>query len=148
MELRVRPTVDYMHHADWSELYHLAKHWQSDMEFYRDELQFLRGLIDKYFIWLINDENIALIQAISGKLIKSGKQQEEISDKIQKHIQQLQELVDGALSDSTNQFRKAHAELEDDFTDFVKSFREVKRQVFATTEHVIAEEKLQRLLTS
>lgn len=147
MNLRIRPKSDYLQQAEWSELYVLAKHWQSDMEFYRDELRFLRGLVDKYFIWLIRDENIAQVQDMTGKLSEAGQNHEQLHERLKEHLK----LLEGLISKSSNidkvDFRKKHIELEDRITDFFKAFRSLKKEVFAMTEHVVSEEKLKHLLT-
>ncbi len=148
MELRVRPKSDYLHRASWSELYTLAKHWQSDMDFYRDEIRFLYRLTDKYFIWLIRDENLGHVQASTSQLSEAEAQQKELIQKINQHLGHLARLMESTLShDEQQQFRGEHARLENLITDFAQSFKELKKEVFAITEHVIEEEKLKRLLT-
>ena len=67
-ELRLRPKSDYLHTAAFEELYVLGEHWQSVMEFYHLELDFLKKLIDKYFIWLLKDEHIAKVQVIVNEI--------------------------------------------------------------------------------
>jgi hypothetical protein len=64
MELRIRPKSDYIGTANWQQLYALTEHWKSDMEFYKYEIQFLKQLINKYFIWLVEDERINKIRVL------------------------------------------------------------------------------------
>lgn len=146
MNLRVRPKSDYLQKAEWSEIYVLAKHWQSDMDFYRDELRFLRNLVDKYFIWLIRDENIAQVQNMTSKLAEASQQHEQLNEKLKEHLKLLEGLISKSSTINKGEFREKHIELEDHITDFFKTFRSLKKEVFAITEHVVSEEKLKHLL--
>ncbi len=147
MELRKRPKINYSPLEDWNEIHVLARHWQSDLEFYGDEIRFLCGLIDKYFIWLSEDENINLVRALSEKLLKLSTERKELSEKISAHLSQLARVIENVFPREEAQFRNEHVQLESRLSDFLKTFREVKKQVFAVTEQVMEEEKLKRLLT-
>lgn len=147
MELRIRPKSDYLHKASWEDLYLLTEHWKSDIEFYRDESRFLRTLVDKYFIWLIEDGNIQMVQLLSNKLSKIITQKKAIYDKLNKHLNHLEELIENPFSHDSTKFRNEHSKLEDEFTVFVKNFKVIKKEIFAMTKHVIEDEKLHHLLT-
>jgi len=147
MELRIRPKTDYLHQAGWQELYVLTKHWRSDMEFYSDELRFMCNLVDKYFKWLIKDENIGLVQTLTTKLIETDSRQKEIIEKIDMHLSHLDELIENSFLRDSQQFRDEHAILEDRMTAFITAFRKTKKEVFAITEQVMKTGKLQHLLT-
>lgn len=146
MELRIRPKSNYLHMANWEELYLLTEHWKSDIEFFEGELRFLRTLVDKYFIWLIKDENIGAVQSIANQLAKADQKTIDITAKINKHLVHIEDLIQNAFSHDDEEFRNEHLELENQFAEFVKSFRKTKSQTFAITEHVIEEEKLKHLL--
>ena len=145
-ELRIRPKSNYLHQAGWQELYVLTKHWHSDMKFYEEEINFLRDLVDRYFIWLIRDENIRQVQSTAARLLKAEGQHKEIVKKIDKHLIHLEELMENSFAHDEQKFRDEHAELEDEMTVFLKDFNMVKREVFAIIGHVMEAEKLQHLL--
>ncbi len=147
MELRIRPKSDYLHKASFENLYILTEHWKSDIDFYRDELRFLHTLIDKYFIWMIKEGNISKVQSLSNKLSKIIDQKKELFNTINKHLLHLEELIENSFSHDEKMFRDEHEILEDEFTEFVKNFKVLKKEIFAITEHVIEDEKLQYLLT-
>lgn len=147
MELRIRPKSDYMHQANLQELYILTEHWQADVRFYKDELRFLRDLVDKYFMWLIEKEHIDNLQEKAGRLLNADKQCDELAQKITKHLTHLNELQQNAFSHDEQQFRNEHGKLEDEIADFAKLFRDLKKDVFKITEEVLESEKLKHLLT-
>ena len=146
MELRTRPKSNYLHQAKWEELFVLAEHWKSDMEFCHDELTFLGSLVDKYHSSLINKEGIAQMKLISDKLSKAHGKQKEIVDKIDKHLIHLEDLMENPFSHDEQQFRDEHAFLEDHIADFIKEFRSIKNEIFTITKGVIRDEKFQHLL--
>ncbi|MEP1096581.1 MAG: hypothetical protein ABJG78_15805 [Cyclobacteriaceae bacterium] len=146
--MRLRPKSDYLHQSDWEELYILTKHWKSDMEFYSDEIDFLRLLMDKYFIWLIEGQNISHTKELVQKLSSKDQERQEISELIEKHLHHLEGLLKSTSTEDDQKFRDEHAELEDRFTDFVKAFMSTKREAFSMTEHVMESEKIKRLLSA
>ena len=146
--LRIRPSNDFLLIANWEELYALAKHWQSDMAFYHDEMRFLRNLIDRYFIWMIKDDNINKVQTIINKLIKLEKRQDAIIEKIHLHLSHLQELIKKTSILDELRFRNEHMGLEDDMVNYMKAFNEIKKEVFTITEMVMDSERLQHLISN
>lgn len=147
MDIRMRPQNDFVLHAGWDELHSLTMHWKSDMEFYRDELSFLNNLVGKYFIWMVSDENLNKVQALTNKLLETDGKLQVITSKIGDHLHHLKSLVNNTSSGDEKKFRDEHAKLEDDLLVFVKSLKKLKKDIFSITEHVMESEKLRHLLT-
>ncbi len=145
---RNRPNDNYIHEADWQELYILTEHWKSDLLFYKDDLKFLDHLIDKYFIWISKKENIDLVREIELSLLKIEKQCASLLKGVNKHLSHLAELIDDPFKYDSHVFRTEHEKLEDDIADFVKSFRKNRKDVFAITEYIIDTEEFVRQLNS
>jgi len=148
MEMRIRPKSDYLHQADLKALYVLTEHWKSDISFFRDELRFLKNLVDKYFIWLINDDNIRETQSVVNDLSAAGKELQKVSIGIEEHLHQLEKLMENSFPHDEQVFRDEHAELEDAMADITQVFRLLKMQVFELTERIMQEEKIRQLLTA
>ena len=146
-EMRLRPKDDFLHTAYWQDVHVLTEHWQSDMEFFRDELKFLRNLVDKYFIWMTMEENLPMVQEAARQVLQLSKKREEISLLIQKHMKDLRLLMEGEEDPEGKEFREDHSRLEDEIATFTKEFRKTKKQVFEVSEKVLESEKLQHLLT-
>ncbi|SHJ07417.1 hypothetical protein [Pseudozobellia thermophila] len=147
---RNRPKDGYIHEADWQDLYSLTEHWQSDLEFYSDDLKFLRGLIDRFFLYISKKENIDRVQEIEQSLLEMDKRAAALLEKTKKHLHHLAELIDNPFTYDSHAFRTEHEHLEDEIQTFVKDFRKNRRGVFKVTEYTIdAEETVRRLhLTS
>lgn len=146
MELRFRPKSDFLHQAGWQELYVLTEYWNSDMNYYIDEFRFLRNLIGRYFIWLVNNENIGQARAIYNKIVEAEQQKDQIHDKIRRHMQRLSDLAKDPDAHGEEEFRNEHARLEEEVAELAKKFRSIKKEVFDISEHIIESEKLQHLL--
>lgn len=139
-----RPKGNFINEADWQSLYVLTEHWKNDLEFYRDDLKFLRRLIDKYFIWIARKENLDMVRDIELKLVEIARKCDLLIKRTMKHLSHLANLMESPIDSSL--FRAEHEGLEVDMAIFVKSFRNNRKEVFAITEHVMDSERLIRLL--
>ena len=70
----------------WTELFVLTEHWQSDMRFFHDELNFLNTLIDKYLIKLIEEDNVSRIAPLTLALTKLEARSRALDQKIVGHF--------------------------------------------------------------
>lgn len=132
---RKRPKGEFMIHANWDQLYLLTKHWISDLKFFRDDLKFLNKLIDKYFIWIDNDESIKEVSRLRSELQAMRIRCEDLLSKTEKHREQLGVMIEKD-SDDSRIFRLEHEHLENEITDFVKAFRKNRVKTFKITEYI------------
>lgn len=147
MELRTRPKSNYLRNADWEELHVLTSHWQSDMTFFSDELRFIDVLFDKYFSALIEPENMDQTKSIAAKISHIKSSREQLSLRIIEHLHNIKELMTRTSSHDPSLFRDEHGKLEDDLTEFMKSFRALKREIFELTERIARTEKAKHLIS-
>lgn len=134
----LRPSGDFIWTAEYRELYVLTEHWQSDLKFYKGDLHFLYQLIDKYFIWLVNQENLDEMRTIATGLSESVKNCDILLEKTSKHLAHLAELIDDPFKYDSHKFRSEHEELENEIVSFIKKFWKIKKDTFVVSEHVIA----------
>ena len=148
ISLRHRPKTDYIHKAELGELHTLTEHWIKDLEFYLDEIHFFFHLVDKYFTLLLKEQHINEAQVVVTNIHAMEKNLKLIRERSQKHLiwidcsYELDEVPD------EESFRKEHEELEDDMSDFLARFAQVKKDVFSLSRNMIEVEKLNHLLTS
>jgi len=141
-DMRLRPKSDYLQTANWEQLYVLSEHWRDDMGFYLDELKFFRNLINKYFLWLSKDENVAKAEAIFADVKKATQEANWLEEAIITHMRHISDLLKNAFSLDAAEFREEHGLLEDKMVDFTKLFRKLKSEVFAVTEYIMETEDL------
>lgn len=125
----------------------ISQNWQSDLVFFNLELRFLRSLIDKYFIWLVEDANINRTREASAALLKLEKERLALEGKVSIHLKHLADLMTNPFTYDSQKIREDHGELEDLVMGFVKEFRKTKKEIFSLTEVVIETEKVKHLIT-
>lgn len=136
-DFRNRPNGTYIFEAKWEELYILTKHWKSDLLFYKDDLKFLDHLIDKYFIWISKKEDIVAVRSIDNSILETTKKCSDLLKMVEKHLSHLANLIEDPFKYDSHQFRTEHQQLEDDITNFVKTFRDNRKEVFEVTSLVL-----------
>jgi hypothetical protein len=143
-EFRNRPNGTYILDANWEALYILAKHWKADLLFYRDDLNFLDNLINKYLIWISNKKDSEAVRNIDNSILETAKKCTDLLQRIAKHLPHLANLIEDPFKYDSHQFRAEHQLLEDDITNFVKAFRNNRKEVFEVTKMVIDSDEFVR----
>ena len=143
---QVRETLG--NEPEWQKLYVLTEHWQSDLEFYKDDLRFLHHLVDKYFIWITKSENLEMVREIVLQVTDLQKRCEELIKKVLDHRHDLTYFENNTEATKWQQALEQHAEMEKEIYTFVKEFRANRKEVFRITEYVIDSEQLTDLIRS
>ena len=145
-ELRIRPKSNYLQTATWQELYLLTKHWKSDIKFANYEINFFMGLVDKYFIWVKDKDQIVQVQHLSNISEHLSSELENIDKAITKHLNYIRLFINSNISRDEEAFRVEHAMLEDKIVGFMNALRETKREIFNLTEEMLNNEKTNQLI--
>ena len=121
----------------WTHLHALSRHWLSDLEFYEDELAFFRILIDKHLELFIDAKNIVQTRTMVAHVQNLEKRRVTSEQKIRKHLTHIAALTENPFVQNAQTFKNEHEALETEFLDFVKQYRNVKREVFKLTEQIV-----------
>ena len=143
-DFRNRPNGTYILDANWEELYILTKHWKSDLLFYRDDLNFLDNLIDKYLIWISNKKDSEAVRNIDNSILETAKKCTDLLQRVDTHLTHLANLMEDPFKYDSHRFRAEHQLLENDITNFVKVFRNNRKEVFEVTKMVIDSDEFVR----
>jgi len=146
MEPLLRPKFNYIHEANWEGLHVLANHWKSEMDFHLGEIRFLKKLIDKYFIWLINEESVESTERLLTQLQELKKEGESAITFIDKHLHQIVKEIKFPMVHNDKAFNDEHAELEEQIAAFILAFRPLKRKIFDLVENVLEGDKIKHLM--
>lgn len=146
-EFRMRPKDNYIQETNWESLYVLTEHWISDLKFYQDDLKFFRHLIDKYFIWINEQEHQIEVEKIRHAVIDLTRQAEEIMEKTLKHLGHISDIMEDPFTYDSSKFRDEHEVLEDEISDFIKTCRDQRQEVFSVIKHIVESERLQEIIT-
>lgn len=143
---RNRPNGDYIFNADWDELFVLTEYWKSDLLFYKDDSMFLDELINKYILWISKDEDLEKVRVIKKSVVETTNKCLKLLERVQKHLIHLTNLIDNPFPYDTQKFREEHQQLEDDFTEFLKAFRNNRKEVFKVTKYLLERDEFIRTL--
>ena len=132
----------------WSALYIMAEKWQSELKFFEDELRFLKELIGKFFISLIEVGHIDHTKQLVDDLLDLEKKRKSLEKNIGKHLHQLTKMVESQFLQDTQGYKERHGQLETEMSEFLKNFREAKKELFHVTEEIMKSEKAKHLLGS
>lgn len=137
---------NYHNTANLQQLFLLTEHWQNDVAFYKDEFRFLYKLIDRYYIWLTNDEHIEAVRKMVKTVVDVQHELTALSIELSSHLIAIGKRIDKSNAAAELVLREEHAQLEMKVGQFYRNFRMVKKEIFTITELVIESEKLQHLL--
>lgn len=130
----------------WEQLYVLASHWKTDLEFYEGDLNFLYHLVDKYMLWITRQENMEIVKEINFHIRALKNQCRQLEEEVGRHRNELGKLVENPESSGGSKVLKEHARLEEEFARFVNEFRQNRKETFKITEYVIDSEALPSIL--
>lgn len=140
--------TDFLKDGPWDELYVLTKHWISDLEFYRDDLQFLNYLIEKYFIWINNEDNLKLFEELKTNLLEVRDMAADLLEKMKEHFIRLGYMVEDSNRKDAGIIKTEHEHLEEEIAQFVKFFRARRKEVFTITKQVLDAEEQENSIES
>ena len=146
--LRTRPKGPYIFEADWKELFVLTEHWASDLAFYGDDLRFLHHLLRGYYMWLFMEERADKGSEVARRLEELEARRDALARQTQMHLTHLAGLIDDPFKYDSHEFRKEHAELEEEISHFVKDFRTCKAEAFAISKNLVSSEEFLRQASS
>ena len=121
-----------LYEADWQGMYVVSEHWKSDIIFYKEDLNSLWSLKDKFNG--LNKSKTKSIKPLLSSVIKEG---EDFILKTDKHLTKIANIINTPLKYDSYQLRAEHAQLENEFINFVKCFRTSKIKIFAALDKLI-----------
>lgn len=121
--------------------------WLSELNFVRDEQDFLNRLVKHYTIQLADARMLDKSRAIVGAILEAEKEVKVLMKKIQAHENQLNIMVDDIDQPAMERaYKETHKELMILMQRYLEEYRELKKQLFDLVSKVIKKEKQQRLL--
>ena len=122
--------------------------WLSELNFVREEQDFLNKLVKHYTIQLADARRLEKSRAIVGAILDAEKEVKVLMKKIQAHENQLDIMVDDIDQPAMERaYKETHKELMILMQRYLEEYRALKKQLFDLVSKVIKKEKQQRLLT-
>lgn len=120
------------------QMYVRTEHWISDFAFFEDEMRFLINLMDRFFIsLLVNDTaRVEMIKTTAKKLVDLDNRREEIAGEVRENLEYLAHILKNETSFDPEEFKDSQCDLEVDHTEFLKSYKALKKEIFDLAEHL------------
>jgi len=125
--------------------YIMAEHWASDLEFYKLETVFLRGLLEDHFMELCEQKYLEELKR-SGKLLMDLDREEyECEQLINLQLTKLGLLAKYSLLDNKEELRISQLEIEGIVMNLTRDYQNIKKGIFKLIEDVLKQNKLRKL---
>jgi len=123
----------------------MAGHWASDLEFYKIETSFLRGLLENHFMELCEKRYIEDLKKFGKLLMDLDKEEYECDQLISLQLAKLGLLTKYSLLDNEDELRESQVEIENIMWTITSEYRKVKKEIFKLLETLFKDVKLRKL---
>ncbi|MET4139512.1 hypothetical protein [Pedobacter sp. UYP1] len=124
------------------EYYINAKRWNADLEFYKDEIDFLNKLLKENFIHLTNSKRNIVIIHLIGKLAELVNEKHQVKELLDHQLKDLELLAEDLFIESKEAIAGKQAHLEYLIRDLVNEYREIKKSIFVLLDRILTEDEL------
>ncbi|MFC3560579.1 hypothetical protein [Pedobacter jamesrossensis] len=129
--------------AAYRQYHALAKHWASDVDFFKVETVFLHHLLDDYFIRLSSPEYLEALKSVGAKLLQLEKDKYSADILLCKHLKNLEGQTEELLFNHGELLEDKHEQMEHVMTHLTSTYRTVKKELFFLVQQVIkAQQKI------
>jgi len=126
----------------------LAGQWASDLEFYKIETSFLRGLLEDHFLELCQKRYIEELKRFGTILMQLDKTEIDCDQLITIQLAKLSLLTKHSLLDNEAELCKAQVEIEKIMLNMTPGYRKVKMDIFRLLDDLFKDKKLSKLRLS
>lgn len=112
-------------------LYEFSKQQLSDLVFLDDEMKFLKSLLLKYFMPMMQDQHVNRVQLVNSHLAQLGLVKANVSQELLIQQGHLQSAINGVLSQSLDFMKLGNERIDYELRDLNRSFRNIKKEIFA-----------------
>lgn len=112
-------------------LYELNKHQVSTLVFAEDEIRFLKGLIDRYFKYMIEDVSINRAQLINTHISELVTVKEKLVKSVEAHKENLSLIISDCGNTSIYPLKLQNERIEDGLRDLANGITKTKKDIFA-----------------
>ena len=140
------PTYKFVEWCSPEELHEDALNWISELEFIKDEQQFLDALIKNHTLELISGDIYSKSLKLVSELSREEKKVAYLLEVVQKHSNQLQILMDGIDQlKEEKKYKEVHYVLKIDVSRYEDDYKKTKREIFSLIKQIMKQKKQKRL---
>ncbi len=128
--------------TELEKLYEINKHHITELIFFDDEVRFLKGLINKYFVKELQNEHINKSQMIDIRLSQLVLIKSNISKDILLHQGNLHVKFKDINNHEYYFFKLESDRVEEEMKDLNRNFKHIKKEIFQLSKEIIGFENL------
>ena len=132
--------------ASWQNLFRDTERRDSELEFYTDEIHFLKNLLDRYLLWLMEEESLAAIQVISSSLKKTEQDCKNIMQANISNRTRLGLLMENPFSQDEHKIKSDFRLDGEKIESLALDMKSVKTEIFKLVEQCFRTEKARKLI--
>lgn len=132
----------------WEKMYRDAEMVKSNMKFYSSEMAFLRSLMDRYLLWLVEEESMTGLQILISKIKKTDEKCSEFSGKAESLMNRLGQLIENPFTQDEHKIMDSFKHTFEEVNAFEIEIKRVKQEIFEHIAHTLRTEKGRHLLNA
>ena len=143
----IHKNAKYIEWLSADELHAASQEWLSELKFTFDEHRFFEDLITEYTCLLIKDDQFPSSKALIEDIDASKKQNILLIEAVQTHENELQIMLDGINElKKEDAYTKEHFQLVTIISDFMNSYKSIKKRMFSLISELKKQDKKNRLI--
>ncbi|UKT64751.1 hypothetical protein [Pedobacter mucosus] len=123
--------------AAYRQYHEIARHWASDVDFFKIETVFLHHLLDDYFIRLSGPNYLEALKSVGTKLLQLEKDKYSADIHLIEHLKNLEGQTEDLVFDGGEFLAEKHEQMEHAMTHLTMTYRTLKKELFLLIEQVI-----------
>ncbi|WP_281847580.1 hypothetical protein [Olleya namhaensis] len=128
-------------------MHDMSKKWLSELNFIKDEQQFLEELITDYTHQIINDDALSRAQDVTTALLRTTRGTQKLITALEQHENDLSLMVDGKDElEKEKKYKAEHIEFIATISSFFHDYKAVKFEIFNLVKKLMKTDKQERLL--
>ena len=128
-------------------MHDMSKTWLSELQFIKDEQQFLEDLITDYTHQIINDDALDRAQDAATALQRTIRGNHKLILALTEHENELSLMVDGIDQlEKEQQYKPEHLEFTKTISAFFYDYKAVKMEIFNLVKTLMQRDKQDHLL--
>jgi hypothetical protein len=117
--------------------YEMALEWISELSLYKDEMQFLKRLIDRYYVEVVKLENLDEIREEVMQLQELGHANKSLLKEVSQYRDRITRFKDRPKDSVLSELESTHKDLQKKMATFKLRFHSVKQEIFGIANSVL-----------
>nr|WP_294945308.1 hypothetical protein [uncultured Mucilaginibacter sp.] len=119
--------------------YVIAEHWASTLDFFKIETAFFEKLVKDYFIPIAEISGMERLRHLLNNISRLKEDERAVSQMLNEQLKQLELMAEDFIPDNVLSLQSKQIEIEYLVANLTREFTAIKKDLFISIGHVIAE---------